>query len=222
MKDEIKNILINLGANVCGIANIERFTDAPKNFHPRDLYHECKSVIVFAKALPKGIAKVDPRIIYQHFNNIVLMELDIIAPKAALEIERKFNGIVVPIPADSPYEYWNAEKKEGRGILSMKHAAVLAGLGRLGKNSLLMNHKYGNMLNIGAMLTNLDLESDPIAKEMCIKGCHLCLDNCPVNALKIDSVDQLLCRNYTYENNKRGFEVTNCNKCRMVCPKAFG
>jgi len=222
MEDSIKNILIELGADVCGIANIHRFHDAPDNFHPKDIYNECKSVIVFAKALPKGIAKVNPRIIYHHFNNIVLMELDIIATQAALEIEKKFNGIVITIPSDSPYEYWDSEKKEGRGILSMKHAAVLAGLGTLGKNSLLMNHKYGNMLNIGAILTNLNLVSDPFANEICIKSCHLCLDNCPVNAIKKGSVDQLLCRNYTYEKNKRGFEVTNCNKCRMSCPKVFG
>ena len=222
MENNIKNILIEFGSDVCGIANIDRFHSAPDNFHPGDIYNKCKSVIVFAKALPKGIAKVDPRIIYQHFNNIVLMELDIIATQAALEIEKKFNGIAVPVPADSPYEYWDSEKKEGRGILSMKHAAVLAGLGTLGKNSLLMNHKYGNMLNIGVILTNLDLPSDPFAKEICIKNCHLCLDSCPVNAIKNGSVDQSLCRNYTYEKNKRGFEVTNCNRCRIVCPKVFG
>lgn len=222
MEEEIKNILTKSGSDICGIANIDRFNDAPENFHPKDIFDKCKSVIVFAKALPKGIAKVNPRIIYQHFNHIVLMELDRIATQAALEIEREFKGIAVPVPADSPYEYWNTEKKEGRGILSMKHAAVLAGLGRMGKNSLLMNHQYGNMLNIGAILTNLDLVSDPIAKELCIVNCHLCLDSCPVHALKRDGVDQLLCRDYTYGKNKRGFEVTNCNKCRMICPKAFG
>ena len=25
-----------------------------------------------------------------------------------------------------------------------------------------------------------------------------------------------------YQNNTRGFDVVNCNKCRVVCPKAFG
>jgi epoxyqueuosine reductase QueG len=37
----------------------------------------------------------------------------------------------------------------------MKHAAVNAGIGALGKNTLLINKKYGNRLVIGAILTTL-------------------------------------------------------------------
>ena len=36
-----------------------------------------------------------------------------------------------PIPCDEPYEFWDDEKKHGRGILSLKHAGVLAGLGTI-------------------------------------------------------------------------------------------
>ena len=59
MKDEIKKIFLRLGCDICGVANVDRFDDAPKGFHPRDIYNECKSVIVFAKAIPMGITKVD-------------------------------------------------------------------------------------------------------------------------------------------------------------------
>lgn len=222
MKEKIKDIFLNLGADVCGVANINRFTGAPRGFHPRDIYNACKSVIVFAKTLPKGIAKVSPRIIYQHFNSIGLNELDRIAYLAAIEIERHYNGCVVSIPADSPYDYWDAETLEGRGMISMKHAAVLAGIGTLGKNTLLMNSQYGNTLNIGAVLTDLDLLSDSTAEEICIEDCRLCLDSCPVKALDGHTANQSLCRTYTYENNARGFAVVNCNKCRVVCPRAFG
>ena len=48
-------------------------------------------------------------------------------------MKRDFHGVAVPIPADGPVEYWDEEELEGRGILSMKHAAVNAGLGTLGK-----------------------------------------------------------------------------------------
>jgi epoxyqueuosine reductase QueG len=222
MKEKIKDIFINLGSDICGIAGIDKFRDAPEGFHPTDIYSECKSVIVFAKALPKGIAKVNPRIIYQHFNSFAPVELDRIAYLAAVEIERDYGCTVVPIPADGPYDSWNTETLEGRGIISMKHAAVQAGLGTLGKNTLLINSKYGNMVTIGAVMTDLELTSDPPAEEICIKGCRLCLDNCPAGALDGHSANQMLCRTNTYENNARGFAVTNCNKCRVVCPRAFG
>ena len=224
MKEKIKKVILNLGADICGFANIDRFVDAPAGFHPKDIYKECKSVIVFAKALPRGITKTNPRIVYKRFNDVALIELDRIAFLASTELEKRFNlnAYFIPIPSDSPYEYWEAEKLEGRGILSMKHAAVLAGIGTLGKNTLLLNREYGNMLNIGIVLTNLDLISDPLAEEVCIDSCRICLDNCPVNAMDGKTVSQLRCRNYAYIENNRGFPVIKCNNCRALCPRVFG
>lgn len=222
MKEKIKEIFINLGAEVCGVANADLFVDAPKGFHPRDIYSECKSVIVFAKKIPKGLAHVSPRIIYQHFNGISPVELDRIAYLASNEIEKKYDAIAVPVPADGPYDYWDAENLEGRGMISMKHAAVLAGIGTLGKSTLLINSQYGNMLSVGAILTNLDLPSDAPAESICIKGCRFCVDNCPVNAINEQGVNQKLCRNNAYGTNGRGFDIVKCNKCRTICPMKFG
>jgi epoxyqueuosine reductase len=222
MKDKIKEIFVKLGAEVCGVANITRFVNAPEGFHPTDIYADCKSVIVFAKTLPKGIAKVSPRIIYQHFNSISPVELDRIAYLASIEVEKLYNAFAIPIPSDGPYDYWDTDKMEGRGLLSMKHAAVLAGLGSIGKSTLLLNNQYGNMLNVGAVLTNLNLPSDALAESICIKGCSLCIENCPVNAINEQSVNQKLCRKNTYASNDRGFDIVNCNKCRTICPMAFG
>lgn len=221
MEDRIKHILLELGADLCGIANVERFKDAPSGFHPKDIYKDCQSVIVFAKSMPKGLAYVNPRILYMKATDINLNELDRMSYLASLEIE-KLGGSCVPVPSDSPYDYWDKEKMEGRGLLSMRHAALLAGIGSMGKNTLIINKQYGNMINMGAVLTNFDLQSDPLSEEMCIAGCHLCLDNCPQNALNGLTVNQKLCRQYTYSNNDRGFGVCNCNKCRVICPRALG
>ena len=114
------------------------------------------------------------------------------------------------------------ENLRAKGILSMRHAAVLTGLGSLGKNTLLINKQYGNFLTLGAILTNLDLKSDPLSEELCIENCHLCMDNCPTKALNGKTVNQKLCRSYTYTTNDRGLEVVNCNKCRTICPGKFG
>lgn len=221
MEEKIKEIIAKLGGDICGIANIERFIDAPAGFHPTDIYKDCKSVIVFAKCMPKGLAYVNPRIAYIKATETSLNEADRIGFLVSLEIE-KLGGIAVPLPSDSPYDYWDSGRMEGRGLLSMRHAAMLAGVGSMGKNTLIINEKYGNMISLGAVLTNLDLKSDPLSKEMCIEGCHLCIDNCPQKALNGLTVNQKLCREFTYSNNKKGFSVCNCNKCRVVCPRAFG
>ena len=221
MKEKIKKIIKELGADICGIANVERFVNAPSGFHPTDIYKDCKSVIVFAKRMPKGLAYVNPRIVYTKATDINLDEIDHISYHASIEIEN-LGGIAIPLPSDSPYDYWDSENMEGRGILSMRHAAVRAGVGSMGKNTLIINEKYGNMINIGVILTNLDLESDLLSKEMCIEGCQLCINNCPQKALNGLTVNQKLCREFTYTNNGKGFGVCNCNKCRVICPRVFG
>ena len=222
MKERIRDYVLSKGADVCGFANINRFSGSPKGFHPKDIFPECKSVIAFGTALPKGLTKVDPRLIYGHFNDSIYPQLDWIAFQTAKEIERLYGGYVVPVPSDDPYEYWNQDKLEGRGLISMKHTAVLAGIGTMGKNTLLLNENFGNMLALGAILTDLDLESDPLAESICIDGCDLCLQNCPSKALDGSSADQMKCRPNTYGKNARGFDVVNCNQCRTVCPMRFG
>jgi epoxyqueuosine reductase len=222
MKEDIRKIFTKLGADVCGIANIDRFADAPAGFHPRDIYPGCQSVIVFGVTIPRGLYEASPRIIYNHFSSLTKTELDRIAYYACLEIEKVNDGCTVPVPSDGPYDDWNEAELEGRGLLSMRHAAVLAGLGAFGKSSLVLNEKYGNTLNFGAVLTDLELPSDDLAKSICIDTCRLCMDSCSVHALTGTGAIQKRCRPNTYSKNVRGFEITNCNKCRTVCPMRFG
>lgn len=222
MKDTIKRLILSYGADVCGIANIDRFSDSPIGFSPCDIFENCKSVITFGMALPKGLTKVNPRLIYGHFNEYSCMEVDRIALKGAKEIEKQFNCSAVPMPCDCPLEYWDNSSMTARGLISMKHAAVFSGLGSLGKNTLLINPIYGNLMTIGAILTDLELESDELCGDLCINGCTKCLDSCPVHAIQNGSVNQKLCRNHTYGKTERGFSTVDCNKCRSVCPLKYG
>lgn len=218
MKEKIREILISNGADLCGFANINRFGNAPFGYNPTDIYNDCKSVVSFAVALPQGLTKIIPRLIYGHFNYISCHEVDIISLKSAKMIEKGFNCIAVPIPCDSPYEYWDSDKMEGRGLLSMKHIAVQAGLGSLGKSSLFISRRYGNMVTLGAILTNLDLQSDTLSEDNCISNCRKCIEACPVQAIDDGVVNQGLCRKNTYGKTERGFDTVDCNRCRTVCP----
>lgn len=222
MKDKIKQEILSFGADVCGVANIDRFTAAPEGFSPKDIYKECKSVIVFGMSLPKGLTKVDSRLIYGHFNSFICSEVDRIALKGAGFIEQSFGVMAVPLPCDGPYEYWEKDTLTGKGLISMKHAAVQSGLGQLGKNSLLLNPQYGNLLTIGAILTNLELVSDEPCADVCIEGCQKCVDSCPMRAITDGVVNQRLCRTHTYGKTERGFDTVDCNQCRVVCPRKYG
>lgn len=221
-QEAIRNVILSLGADVCGFANISRFRDSPAGFNPIDIYSECRSVISFGIALPRGLSKVPPRLIYKHYNSFCIPEVDRIAFKASKQIERDYCCLAIPMPSDDPYEYWDEENLKGRGILSMKHIGVAAGLGVIGKSALLLNEKYGSLLTLGAILTNLELESDPISKNICLEKCKKCVINCPAGAISNGTVNQKLCRTYTYGKNKRGFDIINCNNCRTICPMCYG
>ncbi len=224
MKETIRELALTLGADVCGFAGIDRFADSPEGFSPLDVYADCKTVIVIGLVLPKGLAKVNPRLIYNHYNDFSTHEIDQISLRLARKLEERYDGCTaVPMPCDSPYEYWDAEHKEGRGLISMKHAAERAGIGMPGKNTLLLSREFGNMLNIGAVLTDTPLASDPPAKSICIQSCTICVDSCPVGAIQNGCVVQKLCREYSYaQKTARGYDTTECNLCRTVCPVGFG
>jgi epoxyqueuosine reductase QueG len=222
MKEQIRNLILSLGADVCGFAHIDRFDNAPQGFKPTDIFSDCQSVISFGIALPKGLAQINPRLVYGYFNYFTFPEVDRIAFAASKKIEEEYLCITAPLPCDNPYEFWDSEKMEGRGLLSMKHAAVAAGLGAIGKNTLLLNKHYGNMLSLGVILTNLNLSSDPVSQSICMDKCNKCIDNCPVGAIQDGVVVQKLCRNNTYGKTKRGFDTVDCNKCRTICPMYCG
>jgi epoxyqueuosine reductase len=211
-----------LGADICGVAPIERFSQAPQGFHPRDVYERCESVIVFGKKLPEGSLRVSPRLIYLESMRLTLSELDRMALLACVALER-LGGTSVPMPSDSPYEHWDAEKREGRGLISLKHAAELAGLGRIGKNTLLINEQFGNRLMLGCVLTDMKLiPTEAFPTTPCPPECRICLDRCPRRALDGATITQSKCRDLVYGVNAKGFAVCNCNTCRVVCPRGRG
>ena len=193
-----------------------------RNFH-QYIWDACRYVIAsFRVNLPKGLTKLKSSLIYGHFNNFSCSILDKITFDGAKIIEEKLNCFSLPMSFDNPYEYWDEYKLKGKGLISMKHTAIVCGIGALGKNTLLLNPKYGNELTIGAILTDLDLKSDDLCENICIKECYKCIENCPVRAIQDGKVVQKLCRNNAYGKTKRGFDTVECNICRTVFPMRYG
>ena len=220
--DEIKEIAFKLGADLCGISPVERFKDAPLGFKPNDISRLAKSVIVYAKRLPSDILFSQSCIPYTHVNSLIAAEVDKLSLTFSLMLQDL--GIKnVMIPTDDPYESWDNEKRHGVAILSMRHAGYLAGLGRLGKNNLLINDKFGNMIQIGAILSENEFDYDEIATYVvCPKNCSLCLKSCPKEALDGKTVNQKKCRDLSYFRTEKGYILKKCWACRSACPNATG
>ena len=69
------------------------------------------------------------------------------------------------------------------GDVSLRHAAVAAGLGVFGRHNLVINPRFGTRIVFTAILTELDLSSDPPVQEELCDQCDLCVEACPAHAL---------------------------------------
>ena len=110
-----------------------------------------------------------------------------------------------------------------------KGFAQLAGLGWIGKHTLLLNRHAGSWFFLGELLVDIPLPIDaPYEKEHCGK-CTACLDICPTKAFVSEKVlDAGKCISYlTIENkgpipielrNAIGNRVFGCDDCQLVCP----
>ena len=105
--------------------------------------------------------------------------------------------------------------------------AMRAGLGWVGKHTLLMNQEVGSHMLLGELLTTLDLEHDRPATTHC-GTCTRCIDACPTQCISPWSVDATRCISYlTIEHRDQIDEsfhapiddwLYGCDVCQDVCP----
>lgn len=216
-RDEIKELFFSMGADLCGIAGIDRFGGAPEGFHPTDVLPTCKSVISFACRFPAGVLACTNSIPYTLVRNTITPKMDKIAMECCVELEKQ--GILaVPIPTN--YGRFDEKTGRNRSIVSQKHAAQAAGLGSIGRHSLLITKEFGSMVWLGCVLTEAELEPDAMLEPVC-NDCGLCVDACPIGALENVEMAQQKCWDYAF-GEKDGVWQIHCHRCRDICPYNLG
>ncbi len=109
-----------------------------------------------------------------------------------------------------------------------KALAAAAGLGWVGKHSVIVSREHGSWLLLGAIYTNADLPADELERPSC-GSCTRCLDVCPTSAFPRPHVlDAGRCIAYLTIEHKGhigrefreaiGNRVFGCDDCLAVCP----
>ena len=113
-----------------------------------------------------------------------------------------------------------------------KALAARAGIGWIGKHTILINEELGSWFVLGEIITNIEIEPDLPARNKC-GDCTACIDACPTSAILFPNVlDARLCISYlTIEEPRISSKNPNhqslitdhkysygCDICQEVCP----
>ena len=132
---------------------------------------------------------------------------------------------------------WLLEKQPGalvRGVVDTaplleREMAAAAGLGWIGKNTLLLNRRWGSYFFLAALLCDLDLPVDSADDKSYCGTCTACLQACPTAAFPSPFVlDARRCISYLTIEHRGDIEpelqdrlsgwIFGCDVCQQVCP----
>lgn len=174
---ELKKFILNNGASIVGIADLTLLNDYK---------HEPEVPKGFSRAISIGVRLSDEIInkitkgptkayveLYRETNN----KLDKIATQTLKQLERN-NYKTLRIPASKRI---NQQKLFGK--FPHKTAAILSGLGWIGRSALLISFDLGPRVRFATILTNAPLIAGKAQETSNCGSCKICVDACPAEAI---------------------------------------
>jgi len=201
LEENIKEKALSFGADFVGIAPRSRFEFAPVQSRPENLLPNFQSVIAFGVAMDRG-------------------PLEAFFSKRDRRAHALSNGRAIDILTRLQYDLSHWLEKQGHKSLfvlhngnyhiyrlrpdfSHLHAAMAAGLGRLGLGSFLVSSQFGAAVFLASVITEAELVPDPMVSDEddpCSK-CKCCINICPVQAISTERTKSFVMegREYTQQ-----------------------
>ena len=238
----IKDFCFSAGFDACGITKAQYLPEEEIRYN-HWLNKGMNAGMAFMK---NNIDKrIDPSLLLENSRSIILTltgykpETDIL-PNTDYKFARYARGAdyheVIRQKLNRVVDYLNETEPGHRHKIFVDTIPVLekvlaynAGLGWIGKNTLLINPVLGSYTFIGGILTTLELEADkPFGNDLC-GSCNRCLRHCPTTALNGDrTMDAGKCISYLTIEHKDELpswlkeqntdNIYGCDICQEVCP----
>ncbi|MCM8777947.1 MAG: hypothetical protein NC905_06800 [Candidatus Omnitrophica bacterium] len=202
---KVKEVAKRLGADLVGIADVNRFEGAPKQMDPKYINPDAKALIVIGLRIPRGALRgIEEGTYFLSYSSQGYGSINMIYNPFILYHLTRFiedNGYeATPIPNDyynwPAIEYTTGKMKENWSrpvspekpapdiFIHFRIAAYLAGLGEIGYSKLLLSPEFGPRQRFACVLTDAPLEPDPIYEgpRLCDR-CMLCAKECSAGAI---------------------------------------
>ena len=228
----IKQEALRMGADLCGIASLDRFDGAPMQQDPRYIFPAAKSLIMLAFRLPRGYFRGIEEGTYfaayssmgyggtnQVYGPVVLRDLCCFIEDYGWE--------AAPIP--NIYLGANIvfhEQKAGNNSIAVREgvpnpdvlvdfrvAAFAAGLGEIGYSKVFLTPEFGPFQRFVGLLTDAELEPDPIFEGGLCDKCKRCVKTCAGDAISATETEFIEVAGHKCEWGK--FDWKACSQAYM-------
>ena len=219
---DLKQYALANGIDLIGITSADPFIlqkEKETVVNPKDLLNEARAIVITGFYMK------------ENDNNI---------PTESIEPRGRFNiyNVKIYTPMEEYHIRIIKEFLEGEGYrvepdeyndIPYKMVAVRAGLGKYGKNSVVITKRYGSFVMFTAHVTNapLDYEEFPIDKTDCDE-CEICINSCPTRAIYAPfKFKRNLCiTDWLWGSfipvklrEKQENRIFGCGECVRACPK---
>lgn len=239
IKDAIKEVARSLGIESIGFTNILDYSylegrlrhrkekgfesefeehDIEKRLDARNVFLKCKSII--AVAVPYGLGYKKPSVAYKGLLSVIVFGEDY-----HTRIRRMLEELAKEIQKQIEFEYVVCVDTSP---LLDREVCRNANLGQLGKNTMLINDYYGSFVNLGYILTDIEMECEKYEEKDICGSCSLCIKSCPNKAITDCGIDSGRCVSALTQTKKdipyeyrlsMNNQLYGCDMCQLVCPK---
>jgi len=214
---ETKQMALECGADLAGIASIDRFAKLPPEAHPCSIKPDTRSVIVLGLQITRGALRgIEEGTAWSSYD----MGAFVIYREAVYLFSRWLETAgweAVPL-----YNYSHQLRNQGvkirqdkpapNVILDMEYAAHAAGLGAMGMGKFFLTPQFGTRQAFFAVLTDAEIEPDAPFKGSFCDNCNACSRACPALAIVDDSIEEAeLCEG---KARWRHLNIENCKVCK--------
>jgi epoxyqueuosine reductase QueG len=189
-KERIRSFALDAGADDVGFVAAADYR-SPRSPALSEVFREARSIVVLAYRELASCESPSPQLAMN--GRLDLMEVSrSVNYKVARLLERDFGARTSTVPVSYPLDM-GAKNKGAVGDVSLRHAAVGAGLGAFGQHNLVVHPRFGSRVIFTGVITDLALPSDPPVDENPCTRCGACLEGCKAGALEEGKTEIMKC-----------------------------